>query len=348
MSLDATTLMAILAMAIVTYATRVAGLLVAHRLVLSGRSKAAFDAIPPAVLVAVIAPTALTTGWAEAVRHDPHGLRRDAAAAPCDHRGRCRLGGGAAADRLASRPAVRVPVSSIALRIPSRTGNGTRPCGFLLGTSEGRFRMSDMPDHLRRSPTFRHRLPSPSCRRPGPRAFRGTRSRSAFRHRVQARSPVQGEPLGVPPSTPLESAVHPLRPGNRPSGDGRSVAAGPVSRSPASPRRASPGSRRRVAGERLPYLGVIAVQPRHLRVRHEGRLDQAQVDRRERERLEAQHRPLAACDLAGLHQDQVLDADAVFTGLVVAGLVREDHAGVRARRCRAWRCAAGPRAPRDS
>ena len=67
MSLDATTLMAILAMAIVTYATRVAGLLVAHRLVLTGRSKAAFDAIPPAVLVAVIAPTALTTGWAEVV-----------------------------------------------------------------------------------------------------------------------------------------------------------------------------------------------------------------------------------------------------------------------------------------
>ncbi len=67
MSLDATTLMAILAMAIVTYATRVAGLLVAHRLVLTGRSKAAFDAIPPAVLVAVVAPTALTTGWAEVV-----------------------------------------------------------------------------------------------------------------------------------------------------------------------------------------------------------------------------------------------------------------------------------------
>ncbi|MET0428503.1 MAG: AzlD domain-containing protein [Microvirga sp.] len=67
MSLDATTLMAILAMAVVTYATRVAGLLVADRLVLSGRSKAAFEAIPPAVLVAVIAPTALTTGWAEVV-----------------------------------------------------------------------------------------------------------------------------------------------------------------------------------------------------------------------------------------------------------------------------------------
>ena len=67
MSLDMTTLTAILAMAVVTYLTRIAGLFVADRLVLTGRSKAAFDAIPPAVLVAVIAPTALTTGWAEAI-----------------------------------------------------------------------------------------------------------------------------------------------------------------------------------------------------------------------------------------------------------------------------------------
>jgi uncharacterized membrane protein len=67
MSLDMTTVLAILAMAVVTYITRIAGLFVADRLVLTGRAKAAFDAIPPAVLVAVIAPTALTTGWAEAV-----------------------------------------------------------------------------------------------------------------------------------------------------------------------------------------------------------------------------------------------------------------------------------------
>jgi uncharacterized membrane protein len=67
MSLDMTTVLAILAMAVVTYITRVAGLFVADRLVLTGRAKAAFDAIPPAVLVAVIAPTALTTGWAEAI-----------------------------------------------------------------------------------------------------------------------------------------------------------------------------------------------------------------------------------------------------------------------------------------
>lgn len=67
MSLDTMTLLAIVAMAVVTYLTRIAGLFVADRLVLTGRAKAAFDAIPPAVLVSVIAPTALTTGWAEAI-----------------------------------------------------------------------------------------------------------------------------------------------------------------------------------------------------------------------------------------------------------------------------------------
>jgi uncharacterized membrane protein len=64
-SVDAPTFMAILAMAVLTYATRVAGIVLAGRLRLSGRAKAAFDAIPPAVLVAVIAPVALATGLAE-------------------------------------------------------------------------------------------------------------------------------------------------------------------------------------------------------------------------------------------------------------------------------------------
>jgi uncharacterized membrane protein len=67
MTVDPITLAAILAMAAVTYFTRIAGLLVADRLVLSGRAKAAFEAIPPAVLMAVIAPTALATGWAETI-----------------------------------------------------------------------------------------------------------------------------------------------------------------------------------------------------------------------------------------------------------------------------------------
>jgi uncharacterized membrane protein len=65
MRVDPATLAAILAMAVVTYGTRIAGIFVADRLSLTGRAKAAFDAIPPAVLVAVIAPMALTTGWPE-------------------------------------------------------------------------------------------------------------------------------------------------------------------------------------------------------------------------------------------------------------------------------------------
>lgn len=65
MTLDPATLVAILAMAVITYLTRIAGIFVAGRLALRGRAKAAFDAIPPAVLVAVIAPMALATGWRE-------------------------------------------------------------------------------------------------------------------------------------------------------------------------------------------------------------------------------------------------------------------------------------------
>lgn len=65
MTLDPHNLLAILGMALATYATRLAGLALAGRLQLSPRAQEAFDAIPPAVLVAVIAPSALATGWPE-------------------------------------------------------------------------------------------------------------------------------------------------------------------------------------------------------------------------------------------------------------------------------------------
>lgn len=65
MRLDLWTLAAIVGMALVTYVTRVAGLFFAERLTLHGRAQAAFEAIPAAVLVAVIAPMALATGPAE-------------------------------------------------------------------------------------------------------------------------------------------------------------------------------------------------------------------------------------------------------------------------------------------
>jgi uncharacterized membrane protein len=67
MSVDPVSLVAIVAMALVTYATRITGFFIAGRLAPTGRAKAAFDAIPPAVLVAVIAPSALATGWAETI-----------------------------------------------------------------------------------------------------------------------------------------------------------------------------------------------------------------------------------------------------------------------------------------
>ena len=65
MRIDPTTLAAILSMAVITYSTRIGGIFLAGRFAPVGRAKAAFDAIPAAVLVAVIAPTALATGPAE-------------------------------------------------------------------------------------------------------------------------------------------------------------------------------------------------------------------------------------------------------------------------------------------
>ena len=59
------TILAILGMALATYATRASGLYLMRGVVVKGRLKAALDALPPAILMAVIAPTILTTGIAE-------------------------------------------------------------------------------------------------------------------------------------------------------------------------------------------------------------------------------------------------------------------------------------------
>jgi uncharacterized membrane protein len=67
MSLDGTTVLVIALMGLATYLTRIAGLFVTGPDELGGRSRAAFDAIPVAVLTAVIAPTLLTTGVAESL-----------------------------------------------------------------------------------------------------------------------------------------------------------------------------------------------------------------------------------------------------------------------------------------
>ena len=61
------TILAILGMALATYVTRASGLYLMRGVVVKGRLKAALDALPPAILMAVIAPTILTTGFAESI-----------------------------------------------------------------------------------------------------------------------------------------------------------------------------------------------------------------------------------------------------------------------------------------
>lgn len=65
MSIDASSLAAIIGMALATYLTRVAGLWLVRFVKVTGRTKAALDALPPAILMAVIAPTVLATGVPE-------------------------------------------------------------------------------------------------------------------------------------------------------------------------------------------------------------------------------------------------------------------------------------------
>lgn len=60
-----TTLIAIIGMGLATYSSRVSGLLLMRGVVVKGRLKAALDAVPPAVLMAVITPTVFVTGAAE-------------------------------------------------------------------------------------------------------------------------------------------------------------------------------------------------------------------------------------------------------------------------------------------
>lgn len=67
MTVELSTLAAILAMASTTALTRLGGLLILRFVTLSPRSKRLLDAIPPAVLAAVVTPTAFATGIAEAV-----------------------------------------------------------------------------------------------------------------------------------------------------------------------------------------------------------------------------------------------------------------------------------------
>lgn len=65
MEIDALTLLAIAGMSVVTYATRAGGFAFMGLVKVRGRLKAALEAMPAAILMAVIAPTVFATGLAE-------------------------------------------------------------------------------------------------------------------------------------------------------------------------------------------------------------------------------------------------------------------------------------------
>ncbi|WP_117193519.1 AzlD family protein [Rhizobium terrae] len=67
MTVDFATLLAILAMAAATVFTRVSGLALVRHVSLEGSRRQAIESIPPAVLMAVVAPTAFATGIAETI-----------------------------------------------------------------------------------------------------------------------------------------------------------------------------------------------------------------------------------------------------------------------------------------
>ena len=60
-------ILAIAGMALATYATRASGFYLMRNVNVTGRVKAALDALPPAILMAVIAPAVFLNGWAEMI-----------------------------------------------------------------------------------------------------------------------------------------------------------------------------------------------------------------------------------------------------------------------------------------
>lgn len=67
LSVDPLVLLAITGMSLVTILTRVSGFVLARRFAIEGRTKAALEAVPGSILIAIIAPTVFTTGPAETI-----------------------------------------------------------------------------------------------------------------------------------------------------------------------------------------------------------------------------------------------------------------------------------------
>ncbi len=66
-ALDPTNLLAIIGMALVTLVTRWAGYLLVGHVRIEGRVKGALEAVPPAILTALVVPMSLATGPLETV-----------------------------------------------------------------------------------------------------------------------------------------------------------------------------------------------------------------------------------------------------------------------------------------
>ncbi len=67
MTADSSILLAIFAMGLATYGTRLAGYWLLQGRKIEGRAKAVLDAVPPAILVAVIAPAVFLQGVNEMI-----------------------------------------------------------------------------------------------------------------------------------------------------------------------------------------------------------------------------------------------------------------------------------------
>ncbi len=67
MTVHSTTLIIIILAGLATYGTRLAGYWLLRNVTITGRTKAALDAVPPAILTAVIAPAVFLQGPIEMV-----------------------------------------------------------------------------------------------------------------------------------------------------------------------------------------------------------------------------------------------------------------------------------------
>src|SRR5690242_17446212 len=88
-------------------------------------------------------------------------------------------------------------------------------------------------------------------------------------------------------------------------------------------------------------MRVVAIEPGQFFGLQHLDVDQTPVDRRESQRFEPEHLLLGALNLAFDDEHEVFDPDAVLASLIIAGLVRKDHARLQGLIAAALRAADG-------